>query len=83
MRTCPVCGKPFEPNSPHQKYCSPECGLTINSHYYPKPKTEKTCVVCGEKFLTKFPRTQLYCSYECSMEASKKRRDEFDKRFFK
>lgn len=25
MRTCPICGMPFEPNAPAQRYCTPEC----------------------------------------------------------
>lgn len=25
MKTCPVCGKEFEPNVPHHKYCSLAC----------------------------------------------------------
>ena len=25
MRTCPICGMPFEQASPAQRYCSPSC----------------------------------------------------------
>lgn len=31
MKTCPVCGKEFTPNSGVQKYCSPKCARKIEA----------------------------------------------------
>lgn len=52
MKTCPLCGKEFIPNSPRQKYCK-------GRHY-------RKCTVCGKQFEIKFEYNPTQaCSKEC------------------
>src|SRR3990170_3685907 len=64
QKTCPTCGKIFEPSHGKQRYCSEIC--------YPKRTTAKvkTCPVCGVEFhgMTKT------CSLKCYAIASEQRK---------
>ena len=61
-KICPVCGKTFETNIPHQKYCSYDCRLDKN--------LQKECAFCGKKFLPTYSFNK-YCSVECRRNAAK------------
>jgi hypothetical protein len=48
MNKCLECGT--ETNNP--KFCSKSCAAKHNNKLYPKRKTSKTCLVCGEPVLS-------------------------------
>ena len=48
MTKCLECGA--ETNNP--KFCSKSCAAKHNNKLYPKRKTNKTCIVCGEPVLS-------------------------------
>ena len=84
VKKCAFCGKEFE-SEKNKRYCSVEC---YNKKHPKKPRIEKTCPVCGVKFLGRSGYTrlgnpiQLYCSPECQHIAQKKRKQAFNERGF-
>lgn len=74
-KLCAVCGKPLPEDRyrVQRVYCSYSCRMKATrvrkrENYEPVPETERTCVVCGEKFFTKKPGIHLYCSDTCQTE---------------
>lgn len=74
MIECKCCGKPFEPLSVVQEYCSKECRMIVNRERakvnqkkyregYVKPI--KKCAYCGSDFVYNIHNKQ-YCSKECA-----------------
>ena len=56
-RECVVCGRIFQPNIHNQIICSDECRRKRDAdrkrkEYIPVKKVDKTCVWCGDSFLT-------------------------------
>ncbi len=86
MKTCPICGKDFEPkqsNMGQQKYCSAECRLIVRKEHErqlnEKNKEKirnrdhtKTCPVCGGKFQA--VHNEKYCSDPCRKKANRMRK---------
>lgn len=81
---CSECGKAFETNAHHIKYC-PECKKIIlkrrqkaanakykAAHRRPSKTYEVICAVCGKKFLTTLSRKKI-CSKECLREWIRRR----------
>lgn len=69
IKTCPICGKEFEPRRCSQKYCSPACYDEENhrrarARYVPVKNESRTCPVCGKEFVS-HNRNQKYCSDAC------------------
>lgn len=67
-KTCIHCGAEFEAQRNSAKYCSQKCK---KAHKRELQKTEKTCPVCGTKFMAN--KTQKYCTTECSKIARAKK----------
>lgn len=59
-KTCPTCGKKYEPKSAPQVYCSDACREAM---YVP----ERVCPICGKTFRSASART---CSRKCAHELS-------------
>lgn len=73
-RTCPVCGRVFEPNPsrPKQKYCSLQCTKkawadTLKAARLAARK-DRVCPVCGVTFTPKHSQG-VYCSKDCYRKA--------------
>jgi rRNA maturation endonuclease Nob1 len=83
-KKCANCGVVFETRYGQQIYCKP-CGYCTYGRYkpHPRPKIEKICPICGEKFLAYQGFTELanpfqkYCSPECQGIAQRQRKAEF------
>jgi predicted nucleic acid-binding Zn ribbon protein len=74
-RVCVVCGASFETGHNVKKTCSANCSkewVRIKKRQNRKPaaKLEKTCEVCGSKFIPTTNNNQVICSGRCE----KKRR---------
>ena len=67
IRQCPTCGKTFSVyKHARQIYCSHDCANQVTSQKKKRPTIERTCVICGKKFIV--PKThskQLCCSRLC------------------
>lgn len=69
IKTCPTCGKEFQCNNNHQKFCSIQCRddrykEAYKFTYVPVELGEKQCEICGKVFHPTM-RTAKYCSREC------------------
>lgn len=67
IRRCPVCSGPVVrrgSRGPMPTYCSTACKRRAN--YHPKPKRERSCIVCGKTF-TATKDTRHHCSGACYM----------------
>lgn len=63
--TCIVCGKVFESKQKTSKFCSGACKSRNLRANRKEQKTERTCVICGKKFMvSKFSKT-CTCSATC------------------
>lgn len=79
-KTCELCGKEFETNLPHKKYCSLECyheahliSESLRRRQNGARALEvKECAFCGKEFQQR-ASNQKYCSIECSNKAQNKR----------
>ena len=60
-RTCPACGKAFEPVRGDHKFCSQRC---YNQARQGAKHIERTCKRCGKPFVTR-RLSQKYCTHEC------------------
>lgn len=88
-KTCPVCGKKFEPIRKTKKCCSYKCA---NIHWrksvgLTKEKVIKTCPTCGKPFEPS-RSDQIYCSKACCNKAYgkanyKKKHEEYASPFAK
>jgi hypothetical protein len=81
---CPVCKKEFETVT-NKIYCSPECYYKSKYGHARNSKVEKTCPICGKKFMARnyvscLGSQHLYCSEECQHEASRRRRRAFNEK---
>lgn len=56
-KVCERCGATYTPSGPAQKFCSQRCS-----------RGEATCECCGQVFLKKTDRQNLYCSRRCHYE---------------
>jgi len=73
---CKGCGTRFIPKTRGQKYHSGTCREDYyNRTYFHREVVRKVCPNCGVTFPTTKPGRQEYCSPECRVEASRKRRD--------
>lgn len=85
-KLCPICNQMFEPYRPYQKYCSIKCRSKVKynknkkKYYEPKPSRIKRCKHCNKEFLTNSDK-KIYCSPECQIEHSEKRKIEKETRF--
>ena len=51
-KTCPICGKPFDPKSQHTVYCSPECRKQATENQWAermRKRSEDTAALIGER----------------------------------
>lgn len=74
-KVCPFCGKTFETDSAHKKYCSDDCyiekqRLTARERAEHMPKQNKQCPTCGVTFETTYS-SKIYCSTKCATQARK------------
>lgn len=68
-KTCPICGKDFEPNSKAQIYCSKQCRdvafqIQYREKHYSSVHETRKCEFCGRDFIPNSSR-QKYCSTKC------------------
>lgn len=70
--TCKNCGKKFTiyKSMSNQQYCSHECYIEYKNNH--SAKQTKTCKYCNKEFTT-YHKDQIYCSYDCSSMAQRKR----------
>lgn len=59
----PNCGLPFNRLTKKEKFCH-KCRKTGEAYYRKIKPIEKTCIVCGTKFVSHYSR-KVYCSKEC------------------
>ena len=71
-KVCPECGRGFEPNRPHQKYCSMRCKRKVEHAKVSAEKlaarANRVCPVCGATFTPKSGKG-IYCSRYCKNKA--------------
>lgn len=81
MKTCPECGREFEPvpNHPHQIYCSEKCCGRVSSRRQcerlraaRRPLEPRKCALCGKPFVATRP-DRKYCSPNCAAAAYRDR----------
>ena len=92
-KTCPVCGKSFEPYHGNQIYCSRAClhstrlayQRAYQNNYYHDHKSlcesvSKICPFCGKSFVTNLS-FKKFCSESCRIDANAERaRNRYAKR---
>ena len=73
---CKGCGTRFVPKTKGQRYHSDTCREEYYGRtYFHREVAELQCPNCGVTFSTTKPGRQVYCTPECRVEASQKRRD--------
>lgn len=71
---CEYCGTEFEPNAPHQRYCSKQCNnKAYNKRCRTRKPYKKTCEYCGTEFETGVAN-QRFCSLKCRQKHYNERR---------
>lgn len=72
LRQCKFCGKKFRAlKSQSQKFCSRSCSAKNSAQAVKKYPLEKTCPICGKKFLVTAENSlKVYCSRECGHKSS-------------
>lgn len=67
-RKCLICGKEFEVNKKHTKYCNKRCAKIAVQKYYhernKKPPKVKKCLFCGKEFVVT-SSNHKYCNKQC------------------
>ena len=66
-KTCPVCGKVFQPKGSGRQFCSRDCSHRSQSL---RARVERTCEECGKTFYrrlseVKAGRPARFCSHRC------------------
>lgn len=85
-KNCLQCGKEFTVSpSQTKKFCCHKCSVLFRTGKPEKPRTTKTCPICGTEFggnhTEKYTSKRKYCSNECAGIASRgRRRIEFEQR---
>ncbi len=73
---CKGCGTKFVPRTRGQKYHSATCREEYYDRtYFHREVAKLQCPNCGTTFPTTKPGRQVYCTPECRVEASQKRKD--------
>jgi len=67
-KKCVICESLFIASRRDIKYCSDECRKKAYSHK--RDTSENKCLFCGEMFLPKNTKKQLYCSESCHNKAT-------------
>lgn len=79
IKKCEWCGKEFEDETGHRKYCNNDCSYEANKESIKRLQAEKRqykkmfnaeCLICHKVFLTNRHR-QKTCSLECQAERMK------------
>ena len=75
IKTCPVCGKSFDPHGHRDTVCC--CSICGFKRLHPDqvpPIVERICPVCGKSFQTISYVHQTFCSFECAQKRGNERR---------
>ncbi len=73
---CQGCGTKFIPKTKGQRYHSATCREEFYGRtYFQREVFDQQCPNCGVTYQTTKPGRQVYCTAECRVEASQKRRD--------
>lgn len=67
MKPCALCQRSFTPppNHQEQRFCSRSCG-SRNKGRHPEHLFQKTCSLCGTRFVRRYRATQRFCCHRCS-----------------